>query len=357
MKKIRILTFWGVPNYGCFLQAYALQKVLQNQFPDCDVKHIAHLHQKHYESYYEKSITGLNVESLKNMLSNLRRYKDISSSKEFLKYYDVIPNERINDIDYMDSLILGSDIIWDYAISKLGNDPYLFGCNLEAYKKIAYAPSCGTVTSETAIPEYVKSSLQDLNSISVRDKKSQKIVENITGKCPMIVLDPTLLYDFNTDDNIKKPGINEKFIVVYGSYFTDVMIKEDQEYANENELSIVCLSSLDDKYSWCDITINQDKLTPFEWLGYFKYAESIMTCTYHGLLFGLIFKKKIVFNMTEFIMNKAEILIDELGLSEVLTSKTGFKEKISWDWDYRYISKKIDDMRTDSMKYLIKSVG
>ena len=49
MKKydIGILTFWKVPNYGTYAQAYALQKVLEYINPTRDVKQIAHLDKKH----------------------------------------------------------------------------------------------------------------------------------------------------------------------------------------------------------------------------------------------------------------------------------------------------------------------
>lgn len=45
---IGIQTFWNVPNYGTFAQAYALQKVLQDINKDKDVRQIAHLDQHHF---------------------------------------------------------------------------------------------------------------------------------------------------------------------------------------------------------------------------------------------------------------------------------------------------------------------
>ena len=51
MKKIGILTYWGVANYGAWTQAYALNKVLTNMYPNCDVKHVAYLEQSHWNSY------------------------------------------------------------------------------------------------------------------------------------------------------------------------------------------------------------------------------------------------------------------------------------------------------------------
>ena len=48
---IGILTFWNVPNYGTFAQAYALQKAIAAIDEQRDVRQIAYLNKKHYNSY------------------------------------------------------------------------------------------------------------------------------------------------------------------------------------------------------------------------------------------------------------------------------------------------------------------
>ena len=121
-------------------------------------------------------------------------------------------------------------------------------------------------------------------------------------------------------------------------------------------MKIICLNSLNDIYDWCDETIDQDELNPFEWAGYFKYAEIIMTCTYHGLLFGLIFNKKIVFNPTQFILDKAMSLINELNLKEVLIDTTSFFNKVEYSWDYNIINMKLSELKTKSILYLRESL-
>ena len=52
MQKIGILTFWNVPNYGAYMQAYALQKTLGELFPKDDVRQIAYLNPRHFNVYY-----------------------------------------------------------------------------------------------------------------------------------------------------------------------------------------------------------------------------------------------------------------------------------------------------------------
>lgn len=358
MKRIGILTFWNVPNYGAFMQAYALQKAIQNRYNEYDVVQISHLHKRHYNIYYSKvnfryRYWFINPKFYKGLLKNLMSVNKFKRRKKFIEYYKCIPHIYLKEkIDILDYLVLGSDIIWDYNINFFGRDKYLFGIGINAKRKISYAPSFGTVKKNNDVPNYVVKGLQQLNDISVRDGNSLELVKNIVNREARLVLDPTLIWDFETDNNIVKPDLDEEYIVVYGSYFTEILIDGAKEYCKKNNLRLVCLSSLDDKFDWCDIIIDQDSINPFEWTGYFKYAKAIMTCTYHGLMFGLVFKKNIVFNPTPFIMDKAENLIDILNLKDVLIEYQEFNEKISWNWDYNRIDGILGELRKNSYDYL-----
>lgn len=361
MKEIGILTFWNVPNYGTFLQAYALQKVISSLDSNYDVKQIAYLDHKHYRKYY-----AINNNNYRYGIINPRTYKNIfkrlfsSKIKElklFLNYYkDFIPctvplTKKTLSTKHFDTIVLGSDIIWDYTIGFFNNDEFLFGNNLNSKNVLSYASSFGTVKAETVCPAYVKNCLKKLSVISVRDENSKKLVNQYVGRDSSLVCDPTILWDFMNDKNI--PTVNEsKYIVVYGSNFRPELIKGCVEYAKKNNLQIICLDSLDDTFDWCDKNIKQNELNPFQWLSYFKYAERIFTCTYHGLMFSLIFNKKTVFSPTEFIMNKASSLIDYLDLRSVLVDFSTFEEKADWEWDYNKINARFDELRQSSLNFL-----
>lgn len=361
MKTIGILTFWNVPNYGTFLQAYALQKIIASLSADYDVKLIAYLDPKHYRMYYAINNTafrlgGINPRTYLNILKRLVSNK-IKELKPFLRYYkDYIPctkgfTKAALCKQLFDCVVLGSDIIWDYSIKFFNNDEYLFGNNLRAANVISYAASFGTVKEENICPEYIKKGLNGLSAISVRDENSQNLVRKYVGKESTIVCDPTVLWDFMNDTNI--PKLDEsKCIVVYGSDFKSELIAGCIDYAKKRNLQIICLDSLDDTFDWCDKNIKQNKLNPFQWLSYFKYAEVIFTCTYHGLMFGLIFNKKIVFSPTKFIMDKASSLIDFLDLRPVLVDFNSFEQKSDWEWDYNKINARFYELKESSLQFL-----
>ena len=361
-KRIGILTFWNVPNYGTFLQAYALQKYVGAMFSDSDVRQIAYLDKIHYRTYYSINnkkyrFSIFNPRLYLNIFFRLINYKKIKSLKEFLCYYtQYIPStkpltKKDLHLVYFDYIILGSDIIWDFSIPFFNNDPHLFGNGLNCANIISYAASFGTVKAKDICPEYVLNGLNNLSAIAVRDENSKYLVKNYIQKNARIVCDPTFLWDFMNDNNV--PVINENnYIVVYGSSFEPELIKGCINYAKQNNLAVISLNSLDDNFDWCDKNIQQDSLTPFQWLAYFKQADVVFTCTYHGLLFGLIFNKKVVFSPTDFIIDKASSLIDYLELNDVLINLSSFSQKVNWDWNYLQINKKIDSLRKCSIDFL-----
>lgn len=360
-----ILTFWNVPNYGTYAQAYALQKVVNSYCSDRDVKQIAYLNKKHYRFYYSK-LPQAGIWSrmfYRNILKHIVPTSSYNKRRKlFLESYQQIPHTEEMDAEQLSkekfyNLILGSDIIWDYSFDVFDNDPYLYGINIEAKIKVAYAASFGTVRKEDEHPSYVVDGLRELNAISVRDENSAEIVEKITGTRPTIVLDPTWLWDFKTDSNIVDPNY-ENYMVVYGQDFTKRFISETVEYAREHNLKLVCLDCNNDNYKWCDVVIKQHELTPFEWIGYFREAEAIATSTYHGLTFGLIFEKKLAFCRSDFIIAKASSFLKELGLYELYDKEnSSVKEMLDYTTNYNDAQEYIERKRNDSKAFLMEALN
>lgn len=366
MKKIGIYTHWNIPNYGTWLQAYALQKVVEDIRPGDDVRQIAYTEKTHLDLYYgifsaaryRSRFFLINPKFYIMVLKKLVRLKKIKNSKKFMPYYNDIKNTgELTDEEFsnkqFDCVLVGSDIVWDYtreAIYK--KDKRFFGVGLNTKKIIPYAASFGSAKLINTVPQYVSEGLAKMEDILVRDKNSVEMVKSVSGKDASIVIDPTFLWDFWNDNNVPDRPVDYKYIVVYGSHFTKKNVIEIQNYAKDNNLKIICLDSLHDSYKWCDITISQDSLHPYLWCSYLKHAEVVMTCTFHGLILSLIFKKRIVMNPLPFILDKASSFIDYLGLTEVLTGSGNFEKKVDWDWDYAIIDKKIESLKKESLDYL-----
>ena len=226
-------------------------------------------------------------------------------------------------------------------------------------------PECAEVVEDKALifkksdvddlrEKLQNSALKKMKYISVRDERSAEIVKKITGIKPPIVLDPTWLWDFDNDENIIKPA-EEDYILVYGQDFTSVFIENLRKYANESDKKIIALDCNEDHYDWCDKMIAQAELSPFQWIGYFKYAASVATSTFHGVTFSLIFNKKFAFCKTDFIMAKVDDFLKELKLFDLFDkNQDDVFGMLGHNFNYNYINKIIEKKRTASLDFLRK---
>ena len=360
---IGILTFWNVPNYGTFAQAYALQRVLQELNREKDVRQIAHLDQHHFNFYFNRKALCREYPIWKKLFWKsffMRNDSHSSKEKNFINAYDSIPHtEDINNNNLkkfkFGKVFLGSDIVWDYSIKVFNNDPLLFGQGFVTNEIDAYAASFGTVPIDDHLPVYVENALRKMRHISVRDEKSAEIVKKVTGEKPPVVLDPTWLWNFNSDDNIIKPS-EKDYILVYGQDFTPLFIENLRRYASSTNKSIIALDCNEDHYDWCDKMINQADLSPFQWIGYFKYATSVATSTFHGITFSLIFNKRFAFCKTDFIMAKIDGFLKELELFNLYNNNQDDVFKmLDYDFNYTYINKIIEEKRMRSLDFLRKA--
>ena len=243
--KIGILTHHYVKNYGAFLQMKGMYETLQRLYPEAEVTVINYVNQKHWR----RNI--LHILHFRPGIDTLSTYVEkIRQLRTFTKYERSIPRTRsvktakeIIDLK-LDLIVLGSDEIWNLCGS--GYHPLKFGTGLENQRTIAYAPSVGAVTEETAVPEDVFSGLKHLDRISGRDVESLKFVERACGRKAEKMLDPTFLYNFDTDierENIKpKPY---RYILIYDCKLTEPMVKQLQEYAKKNDADLILVCDPD----------------------------------------------------------------------------------------------------------------
>ena len=356
---IGIQTLWNVPNYGTFIQAYALQKTIE-QISKRNTVQIAHLDQKHYDFYYDYR-QYLKSGSLRSYVKSIF-YKNADTKDKqriFTNAYNKIPHtetinkDNVNEYTF-NKVYLGSDILWDYTLDPFNRDPFLFGIPFEGEIN-SYAASFGTVPVGDKYPDYVVKAIQSMDHISVRDEKSATIVEDITGSKPPVVLDPTWLWDFSSDENIIEPE-DEQYILIYGQDFTEGFIDNLIKFAKQKNLKIIALDCNADNYHWCDKLVHQSELDPFLWVGYFKKADYVATSTFHGLTFSLIFNKKFAFCKTDFIMAKAKVFLEEINLLEKFKESENAEYMLCSEWNYRFINEVIDSKRKQSLQFLHSSL-
>lgn len=332
MKKIGILTFWGVPNYGAWTQAYALNNTVRKLTGDeCDVRHINYLHPTHFQAYYKDN------EKLRN---------NYTYSYDKIAHTEKLSSEQLEREEF-DIIITGSDAIWEFSIKGFGNDIHLIGNHLNAKKLVAYAPSFGTMTQDMDFEIWMKEGLEKYNHLSVRDGNSADIVKKLVGIEPQIVLDPALLWDFKSDRRVVEPFI-ASYILVYGINWTEEFIRSAQQFAREKKCKLVSVGYTN---KWCDLNFRMTELRCLEWIGMFKNAECVITSTFHGLMLSLAFEKQVKFYVCEYVQNRAQTLLKILDIDMY-----SVRDLFARELDYTQINKSLEELRKDSMHYLEKAL-
>ncbi len=340
--KIGVLTFHETINHGAFFQAYAVYLKLIELGNDVEV-----IHYKNSEMWLnEYRAFILRKQRPTMLLKNISKMYKFKADLKRLKLTRFTRDVKKIDSSYYDAIVIGSDIVWNYEWEFLGRDPIYFGHGLDPGRLISYAPSFGDISPESQVPDFVVDGLKRFSGISVRDKNSAKIVKNVLGIEPQIVLDPTLICDLVGEE--KSHDICEEYLLVYAFKLRPEEIKAAICFAERNGLKTVSVSYSNE---WCDKNIVN--VGPFEWLGYFKKAKYILTSTYHGTIFSIKYRKTFAVSNNVAIANKVDTLLDVCGLRERIIKPDAMVEPIlNREIDYMKVKSLLDPKVEASLNYL-----
>lgn len=302
--KVGILSMQRIYNYGSWLQAYALKKIIA-QITICDVEFVDYRIGKTIDSkgiqkigYYCKLLENGLIEFVTNSkcITHILHFNELDQIYAYKHLYQpLLLGKNSNEKNYtptLDVLVIGSDEVFNCLQNnvRVGYSPELFGFRSKARNKITYAASFGNTTYEKLLANNLKEEIanyiSEFDRLSVRDKNSFKIIYKLTGIEPEIHLDPVLMYDFSVEDNkIEIP--EEKYMIVYA--YRNRLSKEEIDailsYAQMHGLKIY---SIGGKYAFADRYIYD---SPLNILQYFKYATCVVTDTFHGTIFSVIHKR------------------------------------------------------------------
>lgn len=307
--RIAIITQPLISNFGGILQNYALQKTLKGmgQDPitiDIDpspsffrllIRYI-HLFIANKGRFVKPDTYKRNpiVESfLKTNVSLTPRVKSFRNNPEFSKF---------------DAYIVGSDQVWRYSYNKpFIKDMYLDFTRGCCCRRMSYAASFGDSTWDypDKITKECKRNISMFDAVSVREKSAIKLCQENYQITPTLVLDPTLLVNESVYFDLCKDVPKKTNILL--SYILDLDNSKKyfvEKVAKELNLLPVFLTEKRD-----------GGVSVEEWLSYFRDGSFIITDSYHGTVFSIIFHKNFLS-----IVNKKRgedrfiTLLNEMGL-------------------------------------------
>lgn len=293
--KIGTFTFHRPWNFGAVLQAYALQKWIQDRGCDCEVIDYRNVElERHYRLFPETNGSAKKfVGGIVNFPIRASRSKAFSEFRE--KYLNCSPVYTENDIhlanDRYDGFLFGSDQIWKNELT--GDDRNYLGAFItEPRKRNAYAASFGKTDIAPELVDGYAKELSKFRNIAVREESGKTLVKQLSGREAQVVVDPVFLLDteqWNAVCSPKRPKF--KYILVYHLLGESTRLKAyAQQLSRSTGYKIVELQAFARLRKSNVIPRYAD--SPSDFLNWVRNAEYVITDSFHCTAFSVIFEKK-----------------------------------------------------------------
>ena len=369
--KIGIITMHKVLNYGSALQAYALQQKLlslgyENELIDYQYPRPV-AKKKTIKSFFSSvvifirnAIIGFPLEKKKRKF-DLFYNQNFKLSKEYYTYESLQSNPPQYDV-----YITGSDQVWNPRFA--GNDSNFFLSFAPDDKpKLSYAASFATSVIEDDKKGFYSKYLSRYDSISVRENTGVKLVKELTGKDAVLCCDPTILLTSEEWDKLaiqSQLEIKYKYILVYvlnymiGDIYPEIQRTIDYVQKTLGYKVIYLVGRKEDAFRKNSFLYK--KGGPAEFIYLFKHAEFVITTSFHGVAFSLIYDKPLlgVVNMDKVDDTRIQSL---LSVSGAENSVMDFRDKINMSatelLNLKGDKARFNTLREASECYLRKSVA
>ncbi len=250
------------------------------------------------------------------------------------------------------SFICGADTI--FCPDEFGiDDGYYAEYPVMRGNTISYGASFGDPHFTEEDYRILDERLQNFKAMGIREEQMIPYIANRTTIPVQRTLDPTLLLDAEEYSEITADRENrEKYLLFYSRRFTPSMERYAERYAKAHHLKIVDIS-LRDRNEIGDHEMAYEAGVE-EFVSLVKHAEFIITNSYHGMLFSIIFRRPYVIFSREQCDNKIKEVSELLGVSDRVLV-TG--EENLCDINYDNVYKKILEERKKSIDFLKMSLG
>lgn len=348
--RIGILTYVKSHNYGALLQAIALRNVLvKSGHKVTFIDYYPEYHQKMYKIqgvpkklFFSHPRHFLHL-LLNNICQRLRR-------KNFKKFQQHYINPFLSSIeDSYDIVVYGSDQIWRKQPFINSYNPMYFGKNiLKTKKHISYAASADRPPLSLEEKDVFSELLSHLDMISVREQWLAQTVHEL-GFQAEVVLDPTLLLtSVEWEKVVAIPKYHGKKYVLFYDLLSDSFDREEVlKFAHRQNLELITIVGT--AYFTRDKNI-KTTLGPEQFLSLVKNADYVLTSSFHGLVFSLIFHVPFFASFSRN-AQRAEALLTTIGCNDfMLQPKSVIPE--CRKLDFNEIDKFLCKIKQSSLKFL-----
>lgn len=355
--RIGIVTQTLANNYGGILQNYALQQILKKMghepvtidFKMPPIGYITYL------KAFLKAIVAFFIPSKRRPFPrrdiNRRNHRNeifvnenISKTKLVEKY-----SSELIDEYQLEAIIVGSDQVWRPEYNYSLEDMFLKFAEKSDIVKLSYAASFGVDYWEfTDEQTNVCSELcQQFRSISVRENSGIRLCQAHLNVDAVEMIDPTLLLYKDDYEKLcqEVSATGGNFLAAYVLDINKEKLDFIRRFAKINGLEPVIFRA--------DLS---SSLTIEEWISMFRDAKYVITDSFHGTVFSIIFNKPFI-SLTNSLRGSSRFhsLLEKFSLTDRMFdtfTSTPILKEIEWN----DVNKVIDTLRTKAYTYLTSNL-
>ncbi len=359
MEKIRTATVTWITynNCGTYLQAYALQYIVQSLgYENQILSDEPHLIDP--RPVWRKSLSllwrKLFARPPKVMRHVARCYKKFSNEWLNIDWYT---ENLVSVSNRYDIFLCGSDQIWSPIIKPV--NPYFF-LNFTNKKKIAYAPSLGSNMPSDGWKQVALPLLQKFAHLSVREQKGAVLLSELLHHDVSTVIDPTLL--LTADEWLplcaeRVMSVDCKYLFCYLLTNNTSYLVSARHYARQHGLKLVLMGLHPEYAKQAEYVLWGG---PSEFLSAVRHADVVMTDSFHATVFSILFRKQF-FTFQRFKVDawnnqnsRLENLFNKLAIKGRFMTDNNFSRVPPVDYDKVFVL--LEAERTASLRYLSSSL-
>jgi len=347
--KIATLTYQRHDNYGAMLQCYALQKKIEELGYETEViDYICEVSEKPF------SLKALKAKGIKRYITGsigaITRFPRAKKFREFrklLRMSEVVTEKNISTIgNSYDGYVVGSDNVWNADITGL-DERYFLSFVFDKRKRASYAASFGSSKIKDKDKEKYTELLNGFSKLATREHSGAKLIKNLTGRDADVVCDPSILLTKEQWEKLaSEPSEKYPYLLAYQMVPSGAFVKFVNEVAKKKGLKVIYIPFPYGKIK-CKTKM---KIGPLEWLGLFKNAEYIVTDSFHGCAFSVLFEKEFCVRISQ-LGERIENILSILDIKDRVVENAEEVMKLPLI-DYSAVSDKLRIFREESTNKL-----
>lgn len=360
--KIAILTLPLHINYGGIIQCYALQTILERMGHEIQVLTRPQYGRSYYIIYplavckrlLKRFVLGKKVDILKAPHQIIRQHTDRFIHQYIHQYTQREWTARI--AAHFDAIVVGSDQVWRPLYYQPIEEAFLSFLGDADIKRVAYAASFGVDHCEYTEEQrkICSSLLKKFNTVSVRESSGVQLCQKYFDTKAVQVLDPTLL--LSADDY-------------------RALIKKGKTQPSKGNLLVYLLDRTKEKENFVERIAQAKGLTPFwmnsdiddetlplklrikmpveQWLRSFDDTDFVLTDSFHGCVFSIIFRKQfLAIGNKERGLSRFHSLLTLFSLQDrLILSPDEYKSNLS-SIDYDQVQARLQSLQAQSLSFL-----